>query len=305
MSRARFPKESAARQPHVDSNPPPPEVESRGSVRVDLPLGHQISSSDQAPKAFVVRLSGIEDTELQRREAHITEMGNSPLEDLETRRGKSFGFMNALWDEAENVSTRGRNAIEERMRAEGKEFSEFIATAIVFMNFLTKSVLDAKCVSCQVPVGDSRVERFFPIEIAGPIGVQQHANALVKLVKAIGELPPLSPDFNEITWPVHREVVKVLDENFLDERDEEVTVLSAIDWCDSRLALKPKDLKAAVELCGRSYVKYLRMAQVKENAASFDKIFSEVQVPQFQPHSGDVDISTIVAGLNFDFNFDL
>jgi hypothetical protein len=285
--------------------PPPPQVEPNPALGVagnavpegaEPPIGHPIAIPEQVPAPFIVRLTGIEDAELQRREVHITKMGSSPEEDWEIRKAKAFDFMNTLWDRASEIVTEAGNALATRMQAAGKEFSESAAQAMVFINLLTKNVSSAKCVSCQMPTSSGLERRFFPIEIVEKPG--EYVNMIRKFAAAVKELPGLGPDFLRV---IREAVVKDLDDDCLEERDREVKVLTAADWCDARLVLKPNDLKDVVKMCGKSYIEYRQATQIQDNAQLFEQFFQGGSGSQSQV--ADANIADLLASM--DFNFDL
>lgn len=298
MSRASKPGKGLPPPP-----PPPPPYHQQdpipspgGAGNTSGPsLEHQIALPEQAPERFVVKMAGIEDTELRRREVHITTMGNAPVEDWETRKPKAFEFMNATWGEAENIFNGSRETIEQKMTQEGKEFSESAGKVMVFVNLLMQKVLNAKCISCQMPTNKGPKRRFLPIEIT------EHPAGYVNIVRMLASEMKASPELDSVSFlrEIHREIVKDLDEDCLEERDRTIRVLTAADWCDPRLVLKPNVLKGVVGLCGKSYIEYRQATQMQENANLFDQV-GHVE-SQLQP--ADQDFSAFINSI--DFSFDL
>jgi hypothetical protein len=268
------------------------------------PLGHQVAVPAQVPAPFIVKLAGIAEAELEQRAVRITEMGNSPLEDEETRKAKSFALMNALWDRAGAIVAESGESLATRMQAAGKEFSEFNAKAVIFMNLLAQRVLNPGCVSCQVSVGDNQVSRFFPIEIMEKEKASQRLDAVTKFLRAVKDVPLELPDVKEVIRKVHSITLKELSEDYLSEQDREVDVYSAIDWCAPKLVLRPDNLKRVIGECGRSYVKYQEAIRERDGTALFDQYLPTAAGPQAPvPQQQLEDVGSFLANLDFSYIF--
>ncbi|MDR2778722.1 MAG: hypothetical protein LBB16_00325 [Puniceicoccales bacterium] len=266
---------------------------------------HRIAVPNEEQRHFVVRLTEIPDMELERRESRLIEMGNSPLDDAETRRDKSLQLMGELWNKAQDIVAQTKDHMVQKLQERGKCFSELQMTAVVFANLLVKNALDFGCISCQMQIGDNVESRFFPVEIMERERRAIHADAIKKFAEAIKDLPEIS-DLTEdsliggnIVWPIYTETVKSLSDDCLTEQEQTINILSAVDWCDSRLILDLKNLKAVAGLCTCKYRGYREQIQMIENANLFDQMFPEGHE---RPSQDDVDPDTFVDTMDFDFD---
>ncbi|MDR2777119.1 MAG: hypothetical protein LBB17_03725, partial [Puniceicoccales bacterium] len=235
---------------YVLSPPPPPSgtAESSRPASPESPLDHQIDVFDRTVDPFIIRLTGIEDVELQEREVHIAKMGNAPTDSEEVRKSKSFEFMNELWYKAEDIFNNSRDAIIQKMAEQGKEFSELAGKAIVFANLLMQNVSNSKCISCQMPTSNGPEKLFFPIEVIKK--PEEYVNVVKKLASAVKELPKQDP--RSFLQVIHEKVLRGLDDDFAEERDQKLEVFGVDDWCDARLALDPGILRDVVNSCVKS-----------------------------------------------------
>ncbi|MDR2629235.1 MAG: hypothetical protein LBC30_04575 [Puniceicoccales bacterium] len=281
--------------------PPPPLAEvAEGSGPADLQahaasaaaLGYQVELPDQAPAPFIIRLTGIADTELQRREALIAEMGSAPEETREARSDKFFNFMHKLWNEAEGIFNASRESVIQKMDQQGKEFSEIDGRGMVFMNLLMRSILDSKCVSCQMPTRNGSEKRFFPIEVVEK--PTEYVGIARRLAMTVSELPPLED--TGLPHAIREEILRDLDEDFIQEREQILRIFGVDDWCDARLVLKANVLRNAVSVCGKSYIEYRRATQIQGGA----ELFGQGAHAESQLQSG-ADVATFVNSMDFSF----
>ncbi|MDR0693122.1 MAG: hypothetical protein LBF49_00925 [Puniceicoccales bacterium] len=250
------PERVSLRYPYADPAFSHQDVEDR-----ELSSDRQISPH-QVP--FIERTLGIDEQELQRREAAITEMGGSPREGLGVRNGRYLVFMENLYSGARDIIAREGEAAKEKIESEGREYSESVAMEIILASLLAKSILSARCVSCGYGISGCNNHpevRFFPIEILEKEKMIEYTDEVRVFARGAKDSLFSIYDIDTLTWVT--ETARVLN----DEGQEEEKRVYNADWFDVRVALDPDILRRAIEGCVSSYLEYRKVIQKKEDEA--------------------------------------
>jgi hypothetical protein len=226
----------------VDSDYSAQEDESLGGRRISSP------SLDSSVPPFITRVAiqEITEKELQRREALIDRMGNSPLDDLPTRAAKYMSFMYELWTQAVAVVRQTGGFVLSRLRSRGKNFDEFEASVIVFTKLFTQNVLSLKYIFLR------EKNKIFPVEILYAENILNFVSEVRQCVVEERKLYQFERLENTVLEMVVVETSK--------GRNAEVCVYSG-NWGDVRISLFPKNLGSTIKKCVGSYVEYMRLLQ--------------------------------------------